>query len=348
MSYRVSLGGAADAVSTSTSSVQVSLVHSVAAVSTADSTANLQLPSQQVTESVDAVAYAVLSFTNTGSINSLGEARDAMRVRAYEWAQSNDVDFVFDNAAGFDPTQTNRTTLVWGWRPESRERLDAGTVEHQGACMGRIMEPALPTGGYSANPVTARMALAQSLVDHFRGQRFGNLRVLRESSIATVNSDQPMEAVEAEIMWFFREDVTALGYVGQMDGDGAVAAYNAFRGRMSDLLLNCETHFDGIPPGLAIELPAAVCSFSVSPGIPVSMHVTRHSGQIAVGLHYELETGVQLAHQDVDTIVGAFDSVSVGRVSFGVPQTTVIGRTAGDTWQVNVLLPFVFQDIFTS
>lgn len=282
--------------------------------------------------------------------NTIGDAENAMRVRAYEWAQANGLLFVFDNAAGHDPTlDPTQTTLLWCFRPGQRERLTGGLVEHRGTCMAKIIEPTLPASGYSGNPFSDRLALAQSLVDHFRGQRdLGGACILDESSVRTIQAPLPTTAVEASIEWEFAEEVSSGGYIGTPNGSLSVGAYNAWRDIWSGLSLNVTTYFDGVPAGLAIELPAAVCSFSVSPGVPVSMHTTMHNGRVSVGLHYELETGVQLAQQDVQAISSAFDSVSVGGVSFRVPETTVVGRTAGGTWQVNVRLPFVFQDIFTS
>lgn len=347
-SAQAELSEAVSAIASAFDGLDVELSEQVSAISSAFSDTDVTNLVADITEVVTATASATSTTVVTDGVDTIEDFRKALRVSAYEWAQANDVDFVFDNGVGHNPTTVNRTTLVWSWRPGDRDRLTTGDVWHSGSCRGTIMQPSLPADGYSGNPVVARMQLAQSLVAHFRGQEHGDGYILDESGLQTIPSPQPMSAIEVDIVWEYRERRKDLGYLGQMDGEGAVAAYNAWRSRWSDLTLNCTTYYDGVPPGLALELPAAVCSFSVSPGIPVSMHVTRHTGQISVGLHYELETGVQSAEQDADAIIAAFDSVSVGSVSFGVPQTTTVGRTAGGTWQVNVRLPFAFQEILTS
>lgn len=347
-SAQVELSEAVSAIASAFDGLDVELSEQVSAISSAFSDTDVTNLVADITEVVTATATATSTAVVSDGVDSIEDFRRAMRVSAYQWAQANDVDFVFDNGVGHNPTTVDRTTLVWSWRPGDRDRLTTGDVWHRGSCRGTIMQPSLPAAGFSGNPVVARMQLAQSLVAHFRGQEHGDGYVLDESGLQTIPSAQPMSAIDVDIVWEYRERRRDLGYIGQMDGEGAVAAYNAWRSRWSDLTLNCTTYYDGVPPGLALELPAAVCSFSVSPGIPVSMHVTRHTGQISVGLHYELETGVQSAEQDADAIIAAFDSVSVGSVSFGVPQTTTVGRTAGGTWQVNVRLPFAFQEILTS
>lgn len=272
-----------------------------------------------------------------------------MRVQASTWATANGMDFVFDNSIGTDPTiQPSQPTLVWSFQPDERERLTSGCVEHRGSCVGTIMMPALPASTSTGNPVSDRMALANGLVAAFRGQRFADALVLDESAVRTVVAPAPMAAIQVDIAWHYSEATHAGGQLPAASGAGSEQAYNAWRSLWSGLNLGLTVYFDGIPPGLAVRLPAAICSFSVSPGIPVDMQTTLHTGSVNCGLHYPLETGVQSAHSDVQSIVAAFDSVSVGTVAFGSPRTANIGRTAGDTWQVNVLLPFVFQDIFSS
>ena len=69
------------------------------------------------------------------------------------------------------------------------------------------------------------------------------------------------------------------------------------------------------------------------------------NGSIQSTLYLPAGSGVKLGDDIVDSIRDAFVNCALSGATFGTPSVTRVGTVPGNVWQVNVRLPFQFQDV---
>ena len=278
---------------------------------------------------------------------SIIDVENLMRVSASSWAADNGIQFEFDNSVEADVTGITNPVLMWTFEESSRTRVSGAVVRIRGECHGSILTPATPSEGTSS-PMSDTLAQAESLLSYFRGNYYATALVLQESSIEVEKSFGSMVAVTAVVSWELEIEVpTTMTDAVLTSSSGAEQAYELFRYVWNDNVaptISVSTYFD-VPPGLALELPSGICSYSILRGSPLEINSSSGIGRVNVDLHYLLGSGVLDMQSDTDLIAQSFDFVNSGNVVFQTPRVTRLGRTTEETWHVNVRLPFTFKDI---
>jgi len=279
---------------------------------------------------------------------TIADVENSLRVAASVWATANNIQFEFDNSVSASVSNPTTPILMWGFSEMSRDRISSAHVLVEGECRGTILIPVTPDDGTS-QPVKEHIELVESLLDNFRGKTDSNDTFsLSESRLEYGSNIGSMRAITAVIEWQWTDNRYVSGSVtAPLATKGVDKAYEILRsvwGSRVQSTISTNTFFDGTP-GLAIALPACICSFSVLKGRSLEMNSTKSTGQVNVDLHYPLGTGVTSMQLDTELIIQSFDSIEGGGVVFETPQVSRIGRTTEETWHVNVRMPFTFQDI---
>jgi hypothetical protein len=279
---------------------------------------------------------------------SVIDVENSMRVAAWNWSVANGLPFEFDNSTDASVTDPTQSMMVWAYSETNRQRLSGLLVEVKGQCRGTILVPATPANG-SSYPMQEHMAQVESLLEEFRGRNFGRGKVTEQSRVSVDGSVGSMRAITAVIEWelIIKQPLPGT-IVTTTAAGGAQQAYEVFRSIWGESVapsITTKSYFD-VPPGLALELPASVCSYSVLRSSALEMDSSLGLGRVEVDIHYLLGTGVQAIQEDSDLIVNSFDSVGSDKVVFQTPTVTRLGRTSEETWHVNVRMPFTFKDNF--
>lgn len=268
---------------------------------------------------------------------ALRDVENAMRVEAAAWAQSNGLQFHWENTGSKNPHQA--PTLVWRFRPAAGDRLTGSLVQHRGTVEGRLYVPA----GSGAD---RSLQLADGLESLFRGRTFVGGAVQGETSIVKIGRESTSYRTDVVIPWEYDERRIPLGVVGLHETPGARVAYQAFRQRWESrvrAVLNLNSFFDNSPPEDDSPPPWAYATFRTMQPVRVETKTIRVPGRVIAALNHPLGEGVANSETAIETIVHAFDECSFRGIHFGTPSVTRVGRTPLETWQANVRLPFSYE-----
>lgn len=268
---------------------------------------------------------------------ALRDVENALRVEAAAWAQSNGLQFHWQNTGAKNPHSGE--SVAWRFEPGDSERLTASLVQHRGRAEARIYVPA-------GVGVVRALQLAESIESQFRGRIFAGGVVQDEIAIAKVGREGSSYRTDVLIPWEYDERRVPQGATGLHETPGAVVAYQGFRQRWEARVrapLSLRTFFDNSPPEDDAPPPWAYATFRTLQPVPVELQTIRVPGRVIAALNFPLGAGVANCETAITTIVQAFDECSFRGTHYGTPVVTRVGRTPLETWQANVRLPFYYE-----
>lgn len=268
---------------------------------------------------------------------ALADVENAMRVEAAAWAQSNGLQFHWQNAAPKNPHSGE--SVAWRFLPAGGDRLTGSLVQHRGTAEARVYVPA-------GVGVVRALQLAESIESLFRGRVYAGGIVQDEIAIVKVGREGSSYRMDVVIPWEFDERRVPQGVVGVHETPGAAIAYQAFRQRWESRVrapLGLRTFFDNSPPDDDVAPPWAYATFRTLQPVRIEVRTIRVPGRVIAALNHPLVGGVANSEAAITAIVHAFDECSFRGIHFGTPSVTRVGRTPLDTWQANIRLPFDYE-----
>jgi hypothetical protein len=268
---------------------------------------------------------------------ALRDVENAMRVEAAAWAQTNGVQFHWQNTEAKNPHSGE--SVAWRFVPSTQDRLTSMLVQHTGSVEARVYVPA-------GLGVIRALQLAESIESLFRGRVYAGSTVQDEIAIVKVGREGSSYRIDVRIPWEFDERRVPKGVVGLHQTPGAVIAYQAFRQRWESLVrapLALKSFFDNSPPEEDAPPPWAYVTFRTLQPVRVEVQTLSVPGRVIAALNFPLGDGVANCETAITTIVHAFDECSFRGVRFTTPSVVRVGRTPLETWQANVRLPFAYE-----
>jgi hypothetical protein len=261
---------------------------------------------------------------------------NAVRAAGKAFADDESLAFAWDNSPPKDPTAA--PTLVWSFGRGLPEQITNLVVVHRGTVDATFW---LPLG----SGLMRGMELATALGSEFAGEHFAGGQVLHEVQATPLGRDGDSYRTRSVLPWEFVERVVPVGMISNAAPD-ALGAVQAIAQRWESAVrapLNLTTYDDNSPPAVDAALPYAFRSTRILAPVHLETGLLRVLGRVEAILQHKLGSGVQLAEQQALHIERAFHQITFRGLCFGTPTVTRVGRTALDTWQTNVRLPFHYD-----